>query len=197
MSPRAVRPACVLLLVMLVCAPALLGESLKVRIDGDRLRAAGIGLNFLTGRPLERLHNGRTVTYVLELLVRSDRAGRVLARVAERFTFSYDLWEEKFSVTRLASPTRSASNLSGAAAESWCLENVSIAVADIPTDRPFWVGVEYASEEAKDSTKSESPLTLGSLIDIFSRRTRDEQQIRGAVEESGPFRLQDLMKKVK
>ena len=175
-----------------------LAEGLKVRIDGDRLRSSGAQLHFLTGRPLERLHNGRTVTYVLELLIRSERAGRVLARMAERFTFSYDLWEETFSVTRLASPARSASNLSGIAAEAWCLENLSVPVAEIPVDRPFWVGVEYASEEPKESAKTETAiLTLGSLIDIFSRRPRDEQQVRGAVEEAGPFRLQDLLKKVK
>jgi hypothetical protein len=189
---------CAVLLTILVLARPLLAETLRVRIDGDRLRVSATQLQLLAGRPLERLHNGRTVTYVLELVIRSERAGHALTRAAERFNFSYDLWEEKFSVARLASPARSAANLSAAAAESWCVDNLAIAVKDIPADRPFWVSLEYATEEPRDTAKTDTAtLTLGGLIDIFSRRTRDDPQVRGSVPDAGPFRLQDLMKKVK
>src|SRR5262245_13188791 len=177
--------------------PVVLGENIKVVVDSNRLRVSSTGLHFLTGRPLDRLRDGRTVTYALQLLVRSERAGRILTRIAERFAFSYDLWEEKFSVTRLATPTRSASNPSSGIAESWCLDNLSIPITAIPADRQFWVGLEYASEEPGDNKADAPGLTLSSLIDIFSRRPRDDQQVRGASEEVGPLRLQDLMKESK
>jgi len=183
-----------LVTAIIVNTPAL-AENLKVRIDGDRLRVSGDAIHFLTGRPLDRLHNGAVVTYVLQLTVRAERAGRVLSRLAERFTFSYDLWEEKFAVTKQGVPSRSASNLSPSGAESWCLDNLSIPAAQVPADRNVWLSVDYESEEPKDAApNSDSPLTLGTLIDIFSRRPRNDQQVHGSV-EIGPVSLDELRKK--
>src|SRR5688572_9001977 len=135
-------------MLFLACSGNLLAQNLKVRLEADRLRISGPQLRLLTGRPLERLRNGSSVTYVLELTVRTEKAGRVLSRVRERFSLSYDLWEERFSVTRQATPTRSASNLSAAAAQAWCLDNLSLAAAHLPGDRAFWVELEYQTEEA-------------------------------------------------
>src|SRR5207244_84773 len=98
------------------------GEALKVRIESERLRVSAPELHLLAGRRLERLRNGSTAIYSLQLTVRNERSGHISARVLQRFSFSYDLWEEKFTVTRLDSPTRSASNLSAARAEAWCIE---------------------------------------------------------------------------
>ena len=59
----------------------------------------------------------------------------------------------------------------------------------------FWITLEYETEEPKDTSKTDSSgLTLSSLIDIFSRKPRDEQQVRG-FDEIGPVRLDDLRKK--
>ena len=170
------------------------GESFELRIDGNHIRVIAPQVHFLSGPPLEKLHNGGVVTYLLQLTVRADRAGKVLARVAERFTLSYDLWEEKFAVTRQTVPARSATNLSLPAAEAWCMDNLALSTSQVPADRAFWVALEYESEEAKDSRKSEGSLTLSSLIDIFSRKPHDEPQVRG-LEELGPVRLDDLRKK--
>jgi hypothetical protein len=181
--------------ILLLWGSSLLAEDLRLQIESDRVRVSAPQLHFLTGHPLERLHNGAAITYLLQLTVRAERAGRVLARIPERFTVSYDLWEEKFSVTRHAVPARSASNLSIAAVESWCIENISLSISDLPADRPFWVTLEYQSEEPKDQAKGDPvSLTLGSLIDIFSRRTRDDQEVRGSA-EAGPLRLEELRKK--
>jgi hypothetical protein len=170
----------------------LAAENLKLRLDGDYLRVNASQIHFLIGRPLEKLHNGAVVTYLLQLTIRADRAGKILLRIPERFAVSYDLWEEKFSVRRLTVPERSASNLSVSAAESWCIENVSVPLAQLPADRPFWIALEYESESAKDANNSAlGNLSLGSLVDIFSRRPRDESEVRG-VEEIGPIRLEDL-----
>ena len=187
------RTGIVFLAVLLAGKAAAMGENLKVRVEGDRLRLSG-PVHFLVGRPLERLQNGAVVSFVLQLTVRSERAGRVLAHLTERFTFSYDLWEEKFAVTRQGTPARSASNLSTATSEAWCLDNLSLAITQVPADRPFWIALEYESEENKDSAKSDASTVIASMIDIFSRRSRDEQQVRGT-SESGPFRLDELRKK--
>ena len=56
-------------------------------------------LHFLTGKPLERLKDAATVTFLSQLTLFSDAQGTVFKRAAERLVVSYDLWEEKFSVT--------------------------------------------------------------------------------------------------
>jgi hypothetical protein len=181
--------------VALLFRKSAIAESLKLRIDGDHLRVSAPQVHFLTAHALERLHNGAVVNYLLQLTVRAERTGKILARTPEHFTVSYDLWEERFAVKRLAVPERSASNLSASAAESWCIENLSMSVAQLPSDRPFWIVLEFESESVKDSGNSApGSLTLGNLIDIFSRKPRDESEIRG-FEEIGPVRLNELRKK--
>ena len=44
----------------------------------------------------------------------------------DRFTVSYDVWEEKFSVVRVSDFRRSLMLLSASSAESWCLDNIVI-----------------------------------------------------------------------
>lgn len=80
----------------------LAGQSLSARIDRDQLRVLAPRLHFLVGEPLTRLRNGATVNYEFQLVLRADRNSRPVARVQQRFAVSYDLWEEKFAVTRLA-----------------------------------------------------------------------------------------------
>ncbi len=165
------RQAWAVIVLCIACGVSLLAQNLTVRVEGDRLRVAGPQFHFLAGRALERLHNGATVTYELQLTARTERAGLILSRVLQRFTFSYDLWEEKLSVTRLDSPSRSASNLSASRAEAWCLDNLSLPITELPGDRQFWVALEYETEDPKDANKSDgSGLTLGGLIDIFGRK---------------------------
>lgn len=181
-------------MLFIACSGSLIAQNLKVRLEADRLRVSGPQVRLLTGRPLDRLRNGGSVIYVLELTVRTEKAGRVLTKVKERFTLSYDLWEEKFSVTRQATPTRSASNLSAAAAQAWCLDSLSIPASQLPGDRTFWVELEYQTEGPPAASKSDSNLTLSSLIDIFSRRSPEEQQLHD-IDVVGPFHLEDLRKK--
>jgi hypothetical protein len=170
-------------------------EALRLRVEGEHLRVTAPGLHFLAGHPMERLRNGAAVNYILQLTVRNERVGRIVARAPERFTVSYDLWEEKFAVSRQGIPTRSASNLSSTATETWCIENLAIPVAQLPVDRAFWIALEYASETQRDSSRSVvEDLSLGNLVDILSRRPHDDLEVRGA-EEVGPIRLEDLRKK--
>ena len=170
-------------------------QSLTVRIEGPQLRIAAPRLHFLVGEALNRLHDGATVKYELQLDAKADRNGRILARTQEQFAVSYDLWEEKFAVTKLGSPPRSISHLSAAAAEAWCIDNVAIPVAALGSNQSVWVRLDYRVDDSGPTTEQSdnSSFTLTGLIDIFSRRTRSEQ-LHGS-DEVGPLRVESLKKK--
>jgi len=168
------------------------GERLNVSWDGDDLRVAAPEMHFLTGKPLERLKDGATVVFLTQLTLTTDRFNTILRRTPERFVFSQDVWSEKFSVTKLGPGQRTVSNLSAAAAEAWCLDNVAISSTGLPQDRPFWLRFELRVAEPKDEAAviGESGLNLTRLIEIFSRRPHDEQPQWTA--EAGPLRLGEL-----
>src|SRR5262249_52881823 len=114
-------------------------ESLLVRRDGDRLRVSAPRLHFLSGKSLDRLRNGSAVACNAQLAMLRERGGPVSERAVGRYVFSYDLWEEKFSVSALASPPRSISHLSSTAAETWCLDGLSLPSAGLARDQAFWL----------------------------------------------------------
>jgi len=186
--------AFLLLLAFAAGSPALAAQSLLPRVEGNQLRVTAPRLTFLTGEPLERLQNGASVTYQFELTIREGPSGRTLGRARERFTVSYDLWEERFAITRLGPSTRSVSHLSAAAAEVWFLNNLILTTTRVMPDQSFWIRLEFRAEDPADSASStdDTGMTLGGLVDIFSRRGPD-RRLRGYIEE-GPFRLADLRK---
>src|SRR6476661_2621595 len=71
--------------------------------DAMKVIYDGANLHFLTGKPLERLKYGDVVAYVLQLELLNEARTIVLRPQKGRFVVSYALWEEKFSVTQLAS----------------------------------------------------------------------------------------------
>jgi hypothetical protein len=172
-------------------------ESLRVRLISDRLLVAAPQLHFLMGRPLERLHNGASVWFDFQLSAVAERpaagvAPRVLERAVERFAVSYDLWEEKFSVSPLSRTARAVSHLTSAGAETWCLEHVPLATGALAADREFWLRLEVRAEEARDRAPllSEPGINLSRLIELFSRPSRTGQP--SWVVDDGPFLLGDL-----
>ena len=175
-------------------APA--AQRLFVAWDGDDLHVSAPELHFLTGKPLDRLKDGNSVVFVTQLTLTTDNFANILRRAPERFVFSYDLWEEKFSVTKLGPEQRTVAHLSAAAAEAWCLENVAISTSSLPPDRPFWVRFELRAAEPKDEAAviGEPGINLTRLIEMFSRRPRDEQPQWTA--EAGPMRLGGLKRMV-
>ncbi|HYM11458.1 MAG TPA: hypothetical protein VEU62_12040 [Bryobacterales bacterium] len=183
-------------LLALLYAPLREGPpaaALVVHAQGDRLRFSAPSLRFLTGKPLERLHNGASVTFDFQLTLFAGARTARLEQSFAQFVSSYDLWEEKFSVVRLgAAARRSASHLSAAAAEAWCLDNLMLPAARLSRDKPFWVRLELREEDPKErpAEPGDPGLTLARLIEIFSRPAR-EQQLH-LVEEAGPLRLMDL-----
>jgi hypothetical protein len=167
--------------------------ALSLSFDGDNLRVAAPDLHFLVGKPLKRLEDAFTVTYLSQLTLFSDAQGTVFKRSPiERLVVSYDLWEKKFSVTIPGGGRRSIPNVSAAQAESWCLENLAISATGMSPDRPFWLRFDLRTSDRRDfgSIVGDSGLSLGSLVDLFSRK-------RAAGDLSwtrhyGPFRLLDL-----
>jgi hypothetical protein len=181
-------------------AIALNAQSLAVRLNqANFVHISAPQFHFLIGKPLERLKNGATVSFFGQLSISTDANATVQARALARFALSYDIWEEKFKVTRFAvsrteTPPRSVSNLTANAAETWCLDNLSLDASQFSSDRPLWVRLEIRVEDAQDSAGvvGDPGINLTRLIELFSRPPRTPE--RPARLDAGPFRLADLRK---
>jgi hypothetical protein len=164
---------------------------LTVERDGDRLRLSAPRFHFLTGAPLERLHDGRSVTYVFSAslhVVHGQPQGTGLTR---QVVFSYDLWEERFAVVRLDDPKVAVSHLTAAAAETWCVDLLTLPVQAAPADGTFVVKLECSlREEGAQLAATSSATTFTGLLDLFSRKAREAPPHWEAT--SLPLRLADL-----
>jgi hypothetical protein len=168
--------------------------SLNVERDGDRLRLSAPQLHFLAGAPLQRLHDGRSVTYTFSVALEVEEGAPGGARLVRRVAFSYDLWEERFSVTHLDEPRASASHLTASAAEAWCLELLTLPVRAAPGDKTFVVKFEcWLREEGAQAADAPSAATFTGLIDLLSRKAREAPPRWEAV--SPWLRLADLKDK--
>jgi hypothetical protein len=105
---------------------------------------------------------------------------------------SFDIWEEKFAVTRLANPKKSVSHLTAAEAESWCLDNLILGDAGLSPDTSVWIRLDVRAEEPDESPPpgEDAGVTLARLVELFSRSQRDDEMRNRA--EAGPFRLRDV-----
>jgi hypothetical protein len=173
-------------------ATAVLAQSahLNVERDGDRLRVSAPELHFVTGEPLRQLHDGRSVTYVLTVSLQVQRDESRGAHVTRQVVFSYDLWEERFAVSRADDPKIAASHLTSAAAEKWCLDLLSLPASAAPVDKTFVVKLDCSLREEGEPPADSPAATLTGLIDLFSRKSRAAPPRWEAV--SPPLRLTDL-----
>lgn len=167
-------------------------QPLSVSRQGNHLRVAAPQLHFLEGKPLEQLRNGASVSYVFTLILPGVSASAF--HLNERFILSYDLWEEKFSVVQAGPSGHSASHLTAAAAEAWCLDNLQVPLPALSPEKTFAIKLECTvTDEGESSGESSSGLTLAGLIDIFSRKKHEELPHWEAI--SGPLRLADFKDK--
>jgi hypothetical protein len=176
-------------------APLTLGlsaPSLGVRLDGDDLRIAAPQFHFLTGKPLEKLKDGASVVFLAQLSLSTEVNAPAIKRAVDRFVVSYDLWEEKFSVTQTGVERGSASHLTSTAAETWCLDHLALGIGGLAPEKPFWLRLEMRAEDARDQAVvvGDSGINLTRLIEIFSNPARAQQLRWEAV--AGPARLMDL-----
>jgi hypothetical protein len=173
----------------------LSGDELRPRLAGDTLKVSSANLRLLTGRSLESLKNGSTVTFDFQLIALNETR-IVQAKTVERFVFSYDLWEEKFSVVQLTArdarqSRASAANLIPDAAEQWCLERLALAAGTLDRTRQHRLRLEIRADEQRRARGTEEPpVSLATLIDVFSRPARREQ--RSWALETQLFRLDTL-----
>jgi hypothetical protein len=168
-------------------------EDLIVRRSGDLIHVTAPRLHFITGKSLQRLRDGASVPFDFQLSIAAGVRSNVIERAFERFTVSYDVWEERFSVARLRDFRKSASNLSANAAEAWCLENILAHATFLPADRELWARLEVRSAEPREASSfpyGDPGISITTLIGIFSRPPRPAQDHWAF--ESAAFRLADL-----
>jgi hypothetical protein len=183
------RVVVALLVVFAWPAAPSMAQSVTVDAVGDALRIRAPGFSFLKGDPLVRLKEGRSVRVELGGLV-LPAPGKLPAAAARRvFALSYDLWEERFAVTTVEARSQSVSHLALAAAEAWCVEQLTIPLTALGTlrDQPFWIRLEYRILDGDGAAdQPDSGYTLQALIDALSRRRKTEASPHAL--EAGPFR---------
>jgi hypothetical protein len=72
---------------------------LLIRREGANLRISAPQIRFLTGKALEQLKNGASVSFVSQILMTTTESAsnsNPLARAGDRFVVSYDIWEENY-----------------------------------------------------------------------------------------------------
>jgi hypothetical protein len=191
-TARTARACAGLIALTLAASPVLLaGQTLTVRTVQDALQVRVAGLGFIEGRVSQHLQDGRSVRIDFELTILEKPEGPAVARGQHSFKLSFDLWEQRFAVTRIGTPPRSVSHLTSRGAEAWCLDNVTVpltSLARLGRNAQFWVRLDYRVQDRPPSSDPEdSTFTLQRLIDVLSRRGDDQE--RGKSVTAGPFRL--------
>jgi hypothetical protein len=162
-------------------------QALVPHWNGDRLQVTAPSLHFLSGKALDRLHDGLSIPYAFQMTLTTLPRSIALQRTLDRFVVSYDVWGERFKIVQSNGPRRAVANLTANAAETWCVEQMSVPSGGVPADRDLWLRLEIRAEEPVQSPITETGLSLTSLIEIFGRRAPAQTQEWSA--ETQPFRL--------
>ncbi len=180
------------LLCLELLAMSASSEDLFVRRLADQIHVIAPRLHFLSGKSLERLRDGVTVPFDFQLSISAGLKTNLVGRAVERFSISYDVWEEKFRVVRNRDFRKSAAGLSASAAETWCLENLLMPAAGLPADKELWARLDVRTGEPKEqvSSTSDSGISIPALIQLLSRPPRPQQDHWTL--ESAVFHLADL-----
>ena len=190
---RQSRPITLALLTVVAWAAAnLAAQAVSVSRVADAVAVKAPGFTFIKGEPLARLKEGRSVRADFDLSVLPKPGDPAAAHSKQTFLLSYDLWEERFAVTLVGPPSKSAAYLTSGAAEGWCLEQLTVpatALGRLGRDLPFWIKLEYRML-GRDNPRAEDDsagFTLRGLIDAFSSRRKALEWTNSI--EAGPFRL--------
>lgn len=178
------------LLAVVACGPAsAAAQSLSMSVNGGAVRIRAPGWSFLEGDALARLKDGRTVQIELAAMALASPGKTPASAVRRIFSLSYDLWEERFAVTAAGARAPSVSHLTAAAAEAWCVEQMTLPLASLDAlrDARFWIRLEARTIDGDAATDPEEGLTLQRIIDVLSRRKKNESPARSL--DGGPFRL--------
>ena len=176
---------------------AMLAEDLALRWRNNLLEFSAPRMHFLTGKPLERLHNGAQVPFVFKISLYSGTKDHLCCQIAERFLISYSVWEEQFRVIKTQSPRKVADHLDIADAEAWCLKQMTMNPVGITDTEKFWAKVEIRipppdgkiGNPLGSETITESGINLNSLIELFSRPPATQFHWET---EAGPMTLEEV-----
>jgi hypothetical protein len=176
---------------------AMWAEDLVLRWHNNLLEFSAPHLHFLTGKSLERLHEGAQVPYDFKISLYAGRKDHLSCQLAERFLISYSVWEEQFRVVKTQSPRKIVDHLDLADAESWCWKQLLLDPRGVGDTETLWAKVEIrvpqdgrmANPFGRDSI-GESGINLNGLIELFSRPPLAKQP--AWTSEAGPITLEEL-----
>jgi hypothetical protein len=186
------RSVSAIALLAMASTAALSGQTVTATAAGDVLRVRAPGFGVIRGDTLNRLKNGQTIRFEIELTILAKPGAQPAVQNRQSFVLSYDLWEERFAVTRVGGASRSISHLTSSDAETWCLEQLAVPLSDLASvdrDAPFWIRLESRIHDG-DGTASpngDGGYTLRGLIDVLSRRRR-AADVRDVI-QGGPFTI--------
>ena len=175
---------------------AMWAEELMLRAQENRLEFSAPQVHFITGRPKERLQNAAPVAFDMRVSLWAGNRNYVKSSLTARFVISYDLFEERYSVTKVSAPTRNANHMSAFEAEAWCLQQMSMDVTGVPADQPLWAKMEIRAEDEHGSSLfrgklSENGISLTDyFVELFSGKPRAGQSHWEP--EAGPVTLEQL-----
>jgi len=155
-------------------ALAMLAEDLILDHRNNRLEFSAPRTDFFAGSPMARLKNAAEVPFVIQTTLWSGNQHHVYRTAVDRFVVSFDIFEETYSVVKSEAPRKSASHLTAKAAQAWCLSQMSLDTTGLSGGEPLWARLEISAEDPpRDGSilgsVSDSGISLGSLIDFFSR----------------------------
>lgn len=167
-------------------------QALRPRLHLEELFVSAPELRVIDGRIAEKLRNGSSVALDYHLALFAGSRTMARRRTFERFSFSYDLWEENYTVSTLRKPRSAASRMTAREAERWCLDHLPMLVSGLGPGEEFWLRLEIRAAQVKSDTDwlSEEGVNLGRLIDALGKA--EERKPDQWVREAGPFRLRDF-----
>ena len=99
----------VLALTLTVSTLELHAQSLTVRVVGDMLHLRASGLGLIEARVADHLRDGRAVRVGFAVAVLEKAGGRSIAQATQSFNLSFDIWEQRYAVTKPGATPRSVS----------------------------------------------------------------------------------------
>ena len=167
-------------------------QALRPRLLAEEIFVNAPDLRIIEGKIAEKLKNGTAVAFDYHLALFTGSRTVARRRTFERFSFSYDLWEENYTVSSLRKPRSAASRMTAREAERWCLDHLPMLATGLDKGEEFWLRLEIRAAQTKNDAEwlSEDGLNLGRLIDALGRV--DERKPDQWVREAGPFRLRDF-----
>jgi hypothetical protein len=175
---------------------AMWAEDLALRWHNNLLEFSAPHMHFLTGKQLERLHNGAQVPFDLKVSLYSGTKDHLCCQLAERFLVSYSVWEEQFRVIKTQSPRTMIDHLDVTDAEAWCQKQMLLDPGPLSATEPLWARMEVrVPPEGKTANPfgsdriGEAGINLNGLIDLFSRPPATQYHWTS---EAGPMTLEEV-----